>query len=851
MNNIKGILVAISLFLVSSIACGQAVPYSTNKTHLTIWNGTEYIPFFIKGTNLGVSVPGTFPGELAATKADYQVWLEQIQAAGFNCIRLYTLHYPRFYEVLDSFNLANPNHPLLIIQGVWLNEELPGYANDLTFMTDTFTVEIQENVDCIHGNRFIPERQGKASGTYQTDVSKWCLAYIIGREVHPEEILTTDANHPAITTFSGTHFGIENASAAEVWFTDKLDKLVTYEQTHYQTQRPVSISSWPTLDPITHAEEPNTYEDTAFIDLSKIVLKDAPAGLFVSYHAYPYYPDFVSQQSSYLPYADELGLNSYMGYLTELKAHYPNFPLIIAEYGVPSSWGVAHYATSSMNHGGFDEVQQGTTNMRILKTIQNTNCGGGIHFAWIDEWFKRTWITDPLDYESQNRVLWHNITSAEQNYGLVSFHKTNTLQTVAQFDVAPNDISKLKAAGNETFLELELGLKQPLAVADELWIALDTYADNLGESILPNNALCPFRSEFALQITNYSAKLYVTEAYDTYGIWHKTSAPEQKFQSIATDGKPWKIVRWKNNSGPSDVQYIGNLQVNHGFQNASSKDAVTIYDDKIAIRLPWTLINCVAPNALKMLHDNKATTQREDTVSDGINMGVYYNSNWYTTNQRFAWSTWNSINHNDVTSNIKTSYYIMQEQLKTTYNTPAIAMRDSFEFNNESYPITVNSNEGLLMNDWDLDGSTMVALVVDPPKNGHIDIQNDGSFVYTPYADFNGLDSVRYCVYDGTSLSESNLVMLSVSGNNTGINTPEKDHDLFTVYPNPAHENVTIETGIIFDELALFDSKGQCISTLKTNNTHYSYNVSQLSNGVYLLVGRKGNTYYSYKLIKN
>ena len=166
--------------------------------------------------------------------------------------------------------------------------------------------------------------------------------------------------------------------------------------------------------------------------------------------------------------------------------------------------------------------------MRILKTIQNTNCGGGIHFAWIDEWFKRTWITDPLDYDNQSRVLWHNITSAEQNYGLVSFHKTNTLQTVAQFDVAPNDISKLKAAGNETFLELELDLKQPLAVADELWIALDTYADNLGESILPNNALCPFRSEFALQITNYSAKLYVTEAYDTYGIWHKTSTPTQK-----------------------------------------------------------------------------------------------------------------------------------------------------------------------------------------------------------------------------------------------------------------------------------------------------------------------------------
>ena len=850
MNKVK-ILFFIVLQLISYHSVyGQTIPYSTNDTYLTIWNGTDYVPFFVKGTNLGVSVPGTFPGELAATKADYQLWLEQIQEAGFNCIRLYTLHYPRFYEVLDSFNVANPNHPLLFIQGVWLNEELPLYNNDLAFITDTFTVEIQENVDCLHGNRFIPERQGKAFGNYQADVSKWCLAYIIGREVHPAEILTTDANNPAITTFSGTHFSITNATPSEVWFTDKLDKLVAYENTHYQTQRPVSISSWPTLDPLKHPEEINVGEDTAFIDLSKIVLKNAPAGLFVSYHAYPYYPDFISHQSNYLVYTDDYGLNSYMGYLTDLKSHYPHFPLIIAEFGVPSSWGIAHYATSGMNHGGFDEFEQGTTNIRLLQTIKNTNCGGGIHFAWIDEWFKRTWITDPLDYTADSRILWHNITSAEQNYGLLAFKKTENLQTIAEFNEVTDDISALKAEGNYTFLELEISLKNPLAVNDELWLALDTYSDDLGESILPNTTTIPFRSEFSLNITNYSAKLYVTEAYDTYGIWHNTSAPEQLYQSTASDGKPWKIVRWKNNSGQSDVQYIGNLQVNHDFQNPSSKDAVTIYDDKIKIKIPWSLINCVAPNQLRMLHDDKNTTQREDTISDGINIGVYYQNKWYKTNERFVWAGWNTINKQELTTTFKTSYYVMKNELINTFNTPAIAMRDSFQFQNEIYPVNISTTDGILKNDLDLDGNTMVALIVDNPRNGNIDLHNDGSFVYVPYDNFNGIDSLTYCIYDGNSLSETNLIVLSVTGNHTGINNIQTITDLLTAYPNPVESTITIETNVLFDELSLFDSKGQCLTKFDCGQTIHVHDLSNLSDGLYLLVGKLNNTYYSYKLIK-
>ncbi len=849
----KKILALFCVFFVN-VSYSQSIdndetPFSTNENHLTIWNGSEYVPFFVKGTNLGVSVPGTFPGQLAASRNQYAQWFEQIKQDGFNCIRLYTLHFPRFYEVLDSFNIANPQNPLLFIQGAWLNEELQGYQNDLYFMADTFKIEIEENIDCVHGNRFIPERQGKAYGDFTADVSKWCLAYIIGREVYPEEILTTDENHTQTTSFSGNHFSITDATASEVWFTEKLDHLVSYEYLNYNTQRPVSASSWPTLDPLTHPEETSSYEDTASIDLSKVVPTDAPAGFFISYHAYPYYPDFVSLQTDYLTYYDNYGSNSYMGYLTELKSHYPNLPLIIAEFGVPSSWGIAHYATSGMNHGGFDEYGQGETNIRLLQTIKTTNCGGGIHFAWIDEWFKRTWITDPIDYNPQSRVLWHNITAAEQNYGLIKFEKDTELQLIKQFDL-PSAITEIKADANYTFLEMEVGLSNPLNNPDEMWIALDTYADNLGESQLSNGDSIPFRSEFALHITNHSADLYVTEAYDIFGIWHNTSGDEQLYRSIATDGAPWYIVRWKNNSGHSDVQYIGSLQVNYSFQNASSKDGLTIYDDKLRIRIPYSLLNIVEPNQLKVLHDYRATPETEDTVTTGINIGIYYNNQWFSTDERFIWNSWNSIDNSTMQESYKTSYFVMKERL-TEFNTPAVAVCDTFIFENETYPVTIDSINGVLKNDFDLDGNLMIPLISETPINGQVSLNNDGSFAYQPNDGFNGYDSFNYTIYDGYSLSEPNTAVINVIGN-----TGEIDEDIanlsemMEIYPNPTSSRFKIKTKIVFDEIKLFNTAGQLIKTLKYGQNYYEQDISVYNNGVFFIVAKYKNKYISKKIIK-
>jgi len=822
-------------------------PYSIDSVHLTIWNGTEYIPFFIKGVNLGVAIPGTFPGQLAASGKDYSRWFKQIKEAGFNCIRLYTLHYPRFYEALDSFNLANPRNPLLFLQGVWLDEELPGYDNDLYFLSDAFTLEIEEDIDCVHGNRTIADRLGKAFGSFTADVSQWCLGYIIGREIHPAEVLTTNSTNSGIFNYSGKHFAIANASPSEAWVTNMLDHVADYEETNYNTQRPVSCSSWPTLDPMRHPEEFFSNEDTVSIDLSKVQIIDAPAGMFISYHAYPYYPDFISLQTSYQSYSDNYGANSYLGYLEELKSYYNAFPLIIAEFGVPSSWAIAHYASSGMNHGGFDEYNQGIANIRLLESIRNAGCGGGLQFEWIDEWFKTTWITAPVDYIPESRILWHNTAAAEQSFGLVSYGKTIAKDTLIHFDTT--DVSFVNAEVNYSFFELEIGLKNPLDIPDEMWVTFDTYGENLGESILPTGDTIPHRSEFALFITNYSAYLYVTEAYDIFGIYHNYSRPTQLFHSISTDGAPWNILRIRNNSSYSSVQYIGDLQTNFYFQPPNSKDAVIISDEKISIRIPWSYLNVVAPDQMKVFNDYRNTPEKEDTISDGFDIAVKYRNKWYASNERYSWDPWVQINEETVDEKLKESYYVMKDNLYK-FNTPAFAVRDQYSFYNTTFPKYIEETQGLLANDFNLDGNLMISILLENPKNGDVKLYSNGSFEYTANNGFTGYDSLKYTVYDGFDLSKPNRVIFYVDKANAINDQTYSNDQALILYPNPSDNNINIESHLEIESLQIFSITGKLIASYLINNNKTHVSVSAYQSGVYIVVAKTKDAIIYGRFIK-
>ncbi|WP_143087873.1 Ig-like domain-containing protein, partial [Chitinophaga sp. YR627] len=82
----------------------------------------------------------------------------------------------------------------------------------------------------------------------------------------------------------------------------------------------------------------------------------------------------------------------------------------------------------------------------------------------------------------------------------------------------------------------------------------------------------------------------------------------------------------------------------------------------------------------------------------------------------------------------------------------------------EDVPATGN----VLTNDTDVEGNTLTASLVTAPVNGTIVLNADGSFTYTPNANFNGLDSLVYQVCDNgvPSLCDSGVVRFTVNAVN-------------------------------------------------------------------------------------
>jgi VCBS repeat-containing protein len=73
---------------------------------------------------------------------------------------------------------------------------------------------------------------------------------------------------------------------------------------------------------------------------------------------------------------------------------------------------------------------------------------------------------------------------------------------------------------------------------------------------------------------------------------------------------------------------------------------------------------------------------------------------------------------------------------------------------------------GLLANDSDQEGSALTAAKVTNPAHGTVTVNANGSFAYTPAANYNGPDSFTYRVNDGSANSIAATVTLTVNAVN-------------------------------------------------------------------------------------
>lgn len=649
-----GVIGCLILTAMACVAAQGTAGFVAREGFLQVVRDGEATPIFVHAVNLGVGVPGTQPGELAVSREQYDRWFARMRQIGFNAVRTYTLHYPRFYQALRDYNLTHPKAPLYLLHGIWLDEENPNpHAPDLHHLTQIFEQGIVECVSAVHGDIEIGHRFGRAYGTYDADISPWVLGWIIGREIYPDEVEFTDRLHAADAAYEGTHVGLAQGSPTEVWLAARVDLVARYEDEHYGAGRPISVSSWPTLDPLRHPTESQwSYEDSHSFDLADLDTSRFAPGYFASYHAYPYYPDWMSEDLEYVGYADAEGPNSYLGYLTALRNHYYPKPLVIAEFGVPSSWGNAHVAHSGMHHGGHDEASQGHYAVRMFDNIAEAGCAGGALFAWIDEWWKNTWITEFIEFPLISRPRWLNVTAPEQNFGLIAFDDAPPELLPVPWEGPDGEVRELRWAATHRFFHLEVVTASPTPQFP-LVIGFDTYGDDLGETVLPGGTSTPVRAELSLVIEPGAAQLYVTQAYDLFGIWHDRwnyiTNRFQHYRSTATDGAPWAPVRWLSNRQhasddwvhvfPETIDEIGRLRVSPVSKFVSSMDAVAIGHGRIQVRIPWTLLQFVDPTQRVVMDDRRDTPARETANSEGIRLVVASAGEAITTD-RLQWAPW-------------------------------------------------------------------------------------------------------------------------------------------------------------------------------------------------------------------
>ncbi len=97
-------------------------------------------------------------------------------------------------------------------------------------------------------------------------------------------------------------------------------------------------------------------------------------------------------------------------------------------------------------------------------------------------------------------------------------------------------------------------------------------------------------------------------------------------------------------------------------------------------------------------------------------------------------------------------------------NVPPLAADDTYS-TDEDTPLTIAAAAGVLSNDGDRNGDSLAASVQSDVSQGTLDLQVDGSFVYTPQAHFNGQDYFSYQVSDGV-LTDTASVTVTIEAVN-------------------------------------------------------------------------------------
>lgn len=631
----------------------------TQGERIIIERGTDRWDF-LAGVNLGVTVPGRYPGELAIDAETYRRWFPMMTGLGVRVVRIYTIQRPHFYEELRNYNLAHPDDPLFLIQGVWIDEERLLETGDLydDQLLEDFSNELSSAAAAVAGTATLPERPGRASGMFTADVSPWLVGWILGIELDPMSIADSDATNRSHPVHSGTFFSaVPEATPTESWFAARLDYLAA-ELTSRGLAMPLAFTNWPTTDPLDHPHEPLAKEDLVGIDANHIRPQSAwSGGYFASYHAYPYYPDFQR-------FDPGLGPDPYAGYLARLQEHHSGLPVLIAEFGVPGGLGLAHHGPLGRDQGAHSEQRQMVINAEMMDVIRSEGLAGGLLFEWADEWFKRTWNTIDYEQPATRRALWQNVFNNESHFGLLAIEPGSEPQitldgtlddwqrTEAELIFSgQGTLRQVWAVHDAAYLYFALRLA-PEPGTDDIKVGFDTVD---GESVgLPGTDGFMPEADYAWTLRgDSSARALVRSSNDVFAARHggyfepaksATRGEEAGWHQLRLLTSYPLLVPSTSEEVPAESFAVGELVYGSNDPSSVQFDSRAVWyrtADVVEIRVPYAAIGISDPSsrqALQVGADGLLATVPFESVGVGVAVGGEVLST-----AGYGWEPWNRV----------------------------------------------------------------------------------------------------------------------------------------------------------------------------------------------------------------
>ena len=590
---------------------------------------------FLPGVNLGSTTPLHQPGEVGGIEAEqFAAWLRDMGDLGIRVVRVYTLLPPGFYDELDAYNRAHPHDPIYLVQGAYLPDE--SYVDEGGTLYDAavdeaFSRELNDLSDAVHGDLVREQGPGRAGGRYTTDVSGWLAGWIVGVEWDQFGTQRTDRAHAEAPYSPGDYFVAQpGATATERWIARHMDSLAGWEAAR-GTSAPIAMANWPTTDPLEHPQEPNATEDMVSIDANHVLPTDAwPGGTFASFHLYPYYPDFQRFEPGIQDEEWNGRPDPYAGYVAAMRDHFAGtMPLLVTEFGVPASLGLAHEGPLGRDQGGHSEQAALGMDADLMRMLESVGTGGGFLFIWEDEWFKRTWNTDEHQ-DPERRQLWHDPLTNEQWFGLVATDPDPIVDASAELVPEEGAFEYVHVWADASWVHVDVTLRD--GVPARLGIEADVLTALRGPDY-----------RVAVDTERRSARLDVRRELDPIRL-DTTASPYRPGA-----GEPWHLYSLLTNRAytldgvdhPAQFHDVGLLVEGTWDPEDDGYDSTSTWrvDEErhtVRLRIPWPMLGLADPSARTALGPGRPAAM---VPIEGI--GLTFEADGERETLEFSWPTWN------------------------------------------------------------------------------------------------------------------------------------------------------------------------------------------------------------------